>query len=172
MLTVTVQVPFVVPTLAGIVPPVTVSVLSPTAGVKVAPQVLLSPVGLATSSPDGRASVKAAPVKATLFSLVSVKVNVEAALTAIGFVEKTLTMEGCAGTPQPVILTLSRTTLGIVPLSFAPISLMRKPVVLVPVVLAVAVLPVYQVFLETGVKSNLGVGVSYPPPLELDQTYI
>ena len=90
------------------------------------------------------------PVKATEFEFVSVKVKVEVPFTTIGLGEKALVNEGGTGTPHPVMITLSSTTLGSVPVAFAPISLIRKAVVLEPVVLAVAVFPASQFVLVIG----------------------
>ena len=72
-------------------------------------------------------------------------------------------MVGGSGTPHPVITTLSNTTLGSVPVALAPSSLKRNAVVDAPVVAAAAVLPVYQVFFTTGVKSSIGVAPKDPP---------
>jgi len=109
----TVQNPFVVPTLPGIVPPVgfpNVRLVAPPAGAQVGepPQVVLAAGVAATSTPEGNVSVNVSPVKETLFSLVIVNVNVDVPLTAIGSGENVLVSEGGYGTPQPVTTTLSR----------------------------------------------------------------
>ena len=68
------------------------NVVLPAPGAQVGgpPQVVDALGVAATCSPAGKLSLNEAPVNATLFSLVIVKVNVEVALTAIGSGEKTL----------------------------------------------------------------------------------
>ena len=114
-----IQEPFVNPLLAGIVALIglpKVSVVAPAVGAQVGvpPQVVLAPGVAATCMPDGKRSVNLTPVNATLFSLVSVKVKVELALTAIGSGEKTLVRAGGWGTPQPVKIRLSRMSSAVV----------------------------------------------------------
>jgi hypothetical protein len=107
MLTLTVQ-----ELLAGIVPPVglpNVSVVAPAVGDQVGepPQVVLALGVAATSSPLGRVSVNVTPVNCTLLGLLSVKVNIEVALTATVLGEKALVIVGCCAAPQPVNVMLS-----------------------------------------------------------------
>src|SRR5260370_14199384 len=72
MFTVTVQV-----LLAATVPPVSEILPEPATAVATPPQVLVSPLGVATTSPAGKVSVKATPVSATALApgLVMVKVS-------------------------------------------------------------------------------------------------
>src|SRR3989442_512159 len=56
----------------------------------------------ATCSPLGSVSVNLTPVRRALFGLVSVKVNVDVALTAMGFGEKALPIVSGWAVPQPV----------------------------------------------------------------------
>ena len=72
------------------------------------PQVVLAAGVAATWTPAGSESVNWAPVSATAFPLVNVKVSVETALTAIGLGENDLPIVGWTAVPQPVKSTLSR----------------------------------------------------------------
>jgi len=102
--TVTVQLP-----LAAIVPPLKVNVVLPAAGAKVgAPQPVVVAFGVpATSSPAGRASVKATPVNAVpVFGFVIVKVKVEVPPTAMGSGAKFFAIEGGATTVTTFVLAL------------------------------------------------------------------
>ena len=97
-LTLTVQEP-----LAGIVPPLNVSVVFPASGAQVAPAHVVAAAGVAaTCTPAGRLSVNAAPVSVAVFVLVSVNVSVETALTAIGFGANAFAIVGWMGARQPV----------------------------------------------------------------------
>src|SRR5947209_9940250 len=72
---------------AGMTPPLNVIDVAAAAGAHVPPHVVAAAGVAATCTPDGSASVNAAPVSGAAFVLVSVKVSVEAALTAIGLGE-------------------------------------------------------------------------------------
>src|SRR5438309_11506713 len=96
-LTLTVQEP-----LAGIVPPLNVSDVAAAAGAHVPPHVVAAAGVAATCTPDGSASVNAAPVSGAAFVLVSVKVSVETALTAIGLGENAFVIAGFTAGMQPV----------------------------------------------------------------------
>ena len=85
--------------LAGMLAPVVcpkLSVVSPAEGAHVGEpvQVVLAEGVTATCRPAGSTSVNFAPVNWTVFVLVSVKVNVEMAFTAIDLGEKDLAIVG------------------------------------------------------------------------------
>jgi len=71
--------------LVAMVPPVRLSVVSPTFGEKVPPQVLVAPVGEATLMPPGRGSLTATPLCATVLAdgLVMVMVSVVVPLSGM-----------------------------------------------------------------------------------------
>src|SRR5579859_3613914 len=85
---------------AGSVPPVKVIVAEPAVAVTVPPQLLLRPLGVATTRPAGRLSVKAIPVRFTLaFELVRVKPTAAVPFSATAFTPKNdLLMVGGAAT--------------------------------------------------------------------------
>jgi hypothetical protein len=141
-LTWTVHVPFVVPTLAGMVAPVglpKIRLVAPANGAQVGvpPQVVLALGVAATCTPAGSASVKVTPVSATLFSLLRVKTRVDVPLIATGVVENALASVGGIGTPQPVMMISSTYMYGGVCEFLAwPAPMIRKDVVPDPVVVA------------------------------------
>src|SRR5215470_16216438 len=94
MLTTTVQVP-----LAGMVPPLNVSVVSPAVGAKAPPQEVLAPGVAATCNPDGSASVNPTPVSDTVeFGFIMVNVSVVVPLSAMLDEPNDLLIEGGATT--------------------------------------------------------------------------
>jgi hypothetical protein len=92
-------------------PPVRITLALPATAVAVPPQVLASPSGVATCSPDGKVSVKPTPVSATLLAagLVSVNVRLVVPFTGIAGAPNTFAIAGGAttmrvaeaGTPGP-----------------------------------------------------------------------
>src|SRR5579872_373523 len=56
------------PALAAMFPPVRLIEVDPATAVVVPPQVLLNPLGVATTTPVGNVTVNATPVKATVFA--------------------------------------------------------------------------------------------------------
>jgi len=121
--TFTVQVP-----LAAIEPPLKVSVVSPAAGVKVPVQVLLAFGVAATSSPAGKLSVNATPVRAVVvFGLVMV--NVSVAVPPSGIVAALKDLLICTG---PITVNVAVFEVAPAPLSFeliAPLVFIHTPVV-------------------------------------------
>ena len=87
---------------AARLPPFKPTLLLPAAPpVIVPPQVLLSAGVEAITNPEGKVSIKVAPVKEVAVELFSVKVRVEVPLGAIGLVEKDLLMVG-----EPTLLAM------------------------------------------------------------------
>src|SRR5882672_902558 len=81
-------------------PPVRLMLVEPATAVAVPPQVLVSPLGVDTTSPTGRVSVNATPVSTTAFAAGFVIVNVRAVVPFSAIVEglKTLAIDGGATT--------------------------------------------------------------------------
>ncbi len=162
-LTATVQVP-----VAGMVPPLKARLVAPTIGaVALKPQVLLTKPAVDTVMPVGNASANVAPVSATEFVFVNVKVKVEVAPAAIGFGENALAIVGWAGTPQPLITTLS-TSIGAFgePL-LRPRPMIRNTVLLDPAEPAALAGMVFQVLRWMVVLENT---VENAPPSTLANT--
>ncbi|MBK7660155.1 MAG: hypothetical protein IPJ28_13885 [Betaproteobacteria bacterium] len=90
--------------LTAMLPPVSETLPEPATAVAVPPQVLTRPFGVATTRPDGSASVNATPVSATVFAtlpstgLVMVSVRAEMPLTLIVVGANALAMRGGATT--------------------------------------------------------------------------
>jgi hypothetical protein len=84
----------------AMLPPVRLMLVLPAVAVAVPPQVLESPFGVATTSPEGSTSVKATPASATVLAagLVRVKVNMVKVFSGMVDGLKALTMEGGATT--------------------------------------------------------------------------
>ncbi len=86
--------------LIAMVPPVSVMLPEPATAVAVPPQVLVRPLGVATTIPAGKVSVNATPACATVLAagLVMVKVSVVVPFKAIAAAPNALAMEGGATT--------------------------------------------------------------------------
>jgi hypothetical protein len=86
--------------LAAMVPPVSEMLPEPATAVAVPPQVLVSPLGVATTSPAGKVSVNATPVSATALApgLVMVKVKDVVPFSGIAAAPKALAIDGGATT--------------------------------------------------------------------------
>ena len=86
--------------LTAIVPPVSEMLPDPATAVAVPPQVLLSPLGVATTIPAGNVSVNATPVSATVLAagFVMVKVSEVVPFNGIAVAPKALAIDGGATT--------------------------------------------------------------------------
>src|SRR5260370_1350216 len=86
--------------LAATVPPVSEILPEPATAVATPPQVLVSPLGVATTKPAGSVSVNATPVSATVLApgLVMVKVSDVVPFSGIAAAPKALAIEGGATT--------------------------------------------------------------------------
>src|SRR5260221_14557443 len=85
---------------AATVPPARVTMFVPAVAVATPPQVLVSPLGVATINAPGKVSVNATPVSATVFAagLVMVRVNVVLLPTTMLAAPNALAMDGGATT--------------------------------------------------------------------------
>src|SRR6266404_8640124 len=104
MLTVTVHDAFV-----AIEPPVREMAVEPATAAGVPPQVLLSPLGVATTSPVGSVSLNATPASETVFAagLVIVKVSDVVAFSPIPVAPKAFMMDGGATTASVAVLLVA-----------------------------------------------------------------
>ena len=82
--------------LAAMVPPERLMLPDPATAVAVPPHVLVSPLGVATTRPEGRLSVNATPVSATVFGFVMVKVSVVEPFSGMVAAPNSLVIEGGA----------------------------------------------------------------------------
>ena len=131
----------------GMVPPDKLIAPEPDVAVVVPPHVDASPFGVATVTPVGSVSLKAAPVNGVAkLELVNVNVRVEFLPAAIVGGVKALVSVGCAGTAQPVKAMLSMANSAFACWALlVPCALMRNTVDS-PLDAATAVNPVFQVF--------------------------
>src|SRR6266700_2141129 len=92
--------------LTAIVPPVKLTLPEPATAVAVPPQVLVNPLGVATTRPAGSVSVKATPVSATVLAagLVMVKVSEVVPFSGIVAAPNALAIEGGATTVRVAVL--------------------------------------------------------------------